>query len=254
MWTWITPTIARAGVTYVDRVTHQTYQVRAKSVILCAQALESDAHSAQLLDARSIHRDLANSSGAAGPLPDGSCGGRGRCGRTAGIRSDAQRLRAPHRANGIYVIRFRNVLNGPIALAFIRGYGFQGGARRGVQFQRAEGFGADYKQAVKARQLRRLPGSLRRIAGALGQLTARSIPTCATPGASRRCASPMTHGENEKAMMEDAPRSLPPRCWRLRARKISRINSRIAMPGMAIHETGHRAHGDRSEEIRAELV
>jgi choline dehydrogenase-like flavoprotein len=29
-----------AGVTYVDRITHQTKEVKAKTVILCAQALE----------------------------------------------------------------------------------------------------------------------------------------------------------------------------------------------------------------------
>ena len=34
----------------------------------------------------------------------------------------------PHRANGIYVVRFRNLLNGLRHSRFIRGYGYQGGA------------------------------------------------------------------------------------------------------------------------------
>ena len=54
-----------------------------------------------------------------------------------------------HRANGIYVIRFRNTMDGPRHARFIRGYGYQGGA--GPQFDfNAEGFGGGYKQAVVA--------------------------------------------------------------------------------------------------------
>jgi choline dehydrogenase-like flavoprotein len=51
------------------------------------------------------------------------------------------------RPNGIYVIRFRNTVNGPRSKNFVRGYGFQGGHQVGLNF-RASGFGAEWKKAL----------------------------------------------------------------------------------------------------------
>ena len=54
-----------AGVTYVDRISHKTYQVRGRAIILCAQALES---TRILLNSKNQQypAGLANSSGALG--------------------------------------------------------------------------------------------------------------------------------------------------------------------------------------------
>jgi choline dehydrogenase-like flavoprotein len=47
----------------------------------------------------------------------------------------------------------------------------------------------------------------------------------------------MTHGDNEKAMMEDAASSAAEMLEAAGARNI-KVNSDLAEPGMAIHETG----------------
>src|ERR1051326_6558547 len=47
----------------------------------------------------------------------------------------------------------------------------------------------------------------------------------------------MTHGDNEKAMMEDAASSAAEMLEAAGARNI-RVEARLAMPGMAIHEVG----------------
>src|SRR5579863_7443977 len=119
-----------AGVTYVDRISHQTKEVKAKTVILCAQALES---TRILLNSttREGSTGLGNSSGLLGRgLMDHSTGG-GATGELPGFE-ERPSMNGPHRSNGIYVIRFRNLLSGPQHKRFIRGYGYQGGA--GPQF------------------------------------------------------------------------------------------------------------------------
>ena len=54
------------------------------------------------------------------------------------------------RANGIYVMRFRNVDKASKQKDFIRGYGYQGGARRGnwSSLVREAGFGAGFKEKL----------------------------------------------------------------------------------------------------------
>ena len=48
----------------------------------------------------------------------------------------------------LYVIRFRNTLNGPQQKDFIRGYGFQGGGGTRMNWE-APGFGEAYKAAIR---------------------------------------------------------------------------------------------------------
>ena len=136
------------GVTYIDRLTHKTYQARARTVILCAQALES---TRILLNSatREYPNGLANSSGALGHYLMDHAAGAGAAGEMPGLDPTPPSLSAPHRANGIYVVRFRNIADGPRHPRFIRGYGYQGGAGPAFHFD-AGGFGADYKKAVQA--------------------------------------------------------------------------------------------------------
>src|SRR5579872_6681822 len=125
------------GVTYIDRITHKTYQVRGRTVILCAQALES---TRILLNSktREYSTGLANSSGALGHyLMDHAVGG-GAAGEMPEFLTTTTSSE-PQRANGIYLIRFRNLLNGTRHPRFIRGYGYQGGAGMGFNFN-AQGF------------------------------------------------------------------------------------------------------------------
>ncbi len=221
------------GVTYIDRVSHRPYQIRAKTVILCAQALES---TRILLNSstRVYSNGLGNSSGALGHYLMDHAVGAGARGELPGFAANPS-MSGPHRANGIYVIRFRNVLNGPRHPRFIRGYGYQGGANAEFAFD-AEGFGADYKAAVKK-------GGYGINLGAFGECLARwdnhvSIdPQLKDAWGIPALHISMSQGDNEKAMMEDAAASAAEMLEAAGARNI-RVNSQLAMPGMAIHEVG----------------
>jgi choline dehydrogenase-like flavoprotein len=161
--------------------------------------------------------------------------GAGASAELPGYENDRPSASGPHRANGIYVIRFRNVSKADRHPRFIRGYGFQGGAGPEFDFN-AEGFGAGYKQAVKK-------GTYGISLGAFGESLARDenfveidrnlkdawgIPVLHIS---------MTHGDNEKALHEDAAVTGAEMLEAAGARNIS-VRSNLAEPGMAIHELG----------------
>ena len=133
------------------------------------------------------------------------------------------------------MVRFRNVLGGPRHPRFIRGYGYQGGASAEFNFG-AEGFGTQYKKAV-------LQGAYRVDLGAFGESLARWDNYCEIDPELRDAWGipalriQMTHGDNEKAMMEDAASAAAEMLETAGARNI-KVNSGLAMPGMAIHEVG----------------
>jgi choline dehydrogenase-like flavoprotein len=131
------------GVTYVDRITRETREVRAKTVVLCAQALES---TRILLN--SEKDGLGNSSGTLGQyLMDHMWVAGGASGEFPDMPGKPS-LNTAHRPGGPYVIRFRNTAKGPRTKEFVRGYGFQGGSELNYSMG-APGFGAAYKEAVK---------------------------------------------------------------------------------------------------------
>ncbi|MFQ5738653.1 MAG: GMC family oxidoreductase [Acidobacteriota bacterium] len=221
------------GVSYVNRLTHQTYDVSARAVILCAQALES---TRILLNSASREwpEGAGNSSGLLGHYLMDHAVGAGASGELADF-SSRKTASEPNRPNGIYVVRFRNLMRGKQHPRFIRGYGFQGGSAPQFHFD-AEGFGASYKKAVKA-------GIYGIHLGAFGESLARhdnfveidselkdawGIPALRIQ---------MTHGPNERALMEDAAASAAEMLEAAGARNIE-VNSQLAMPGMAIHEVG----------------
>ena len=221
------------GVTYVDRLTHKTDQVRGRTVIVCAQALES---TRILLNSstREYPAGLANSSNALGHYLMDHAVGAGAAGEMPDFIT-SHSASEPHRANGIYVIRFRNLANGPRHPRFIRGYGYQGGAGMGFHFG-AEGFGASFKNAVRR-------GVYTAELGAFGESLARWDNHCdIDPNLKDAWGIPalritMTHGPNEAAMMEDAAVAAAEMLEAAGAKNI-KINTGLQMPGMAIHELG----------------
>ena len=227
------------GVTYVDRLTRQVKEVRGKSVILCAQALES----ARILlnsSTREYPNGLANSSGALGHyLMDHVVGG-GASGRLPNF-NPLPNANEPARPNGIYVPRFRNTPSSKKQSKFIRGYGYQGGAGPGFNFS-AEGYGASLKKAVKE-------GYYEAGFGAFGESLARwdnyieidkdlkdawGIPALHIN---------MSHGDNEAALMQDAGASAAEMLEAAGAKDI-RVQANVEMPGMAIHELGTARMGN----------
>lgn len=227
------------GVTYVDRLTRQVKEVRAKAVILCAQAMES---TRILLNSstREYPNGLANSSGALGHyLMDHVVGG-GASGKL--LNFDARpNANEPARPNGIYVPRFRNTPRTGKSSGFIRGYGYQGGAGAEFNFN-AEGYGTTLKNAVK-------DGFYSASLGAFGESLARwenhveidrdlkdawGIPALRIS---------MAHGDNEHALMEDAGAAAAEMLEAAGAKDI-RVQTNVEMPGMAIHELGTARMGN----------
>ena len=105
------------GVTYVDRVTRETREIRAKTVVLCAQALES---TRILLN--SAKDGLGNSSGVLGEyLMDHMWVAGGAAGEFPDMPGKPS-LNTARRPTGPYVIRFRNTVKGERHKDFVRGY------------------------------------------------------------------------------------------------------------------------------------
>jgi choline dehydrogenase-like flavoprotein len=226
------------GVTYVDRLTRQVKEVRGKAVILCAQALES---TRILLNSptREHPNGLANSSGALGRYLMDHVVGAGASGHLADFKT-LPNANEPQRPNGIYIPRFRNTPSSKKS-KFLRGYGYQGGAGAEFNFS-AEGYGASLKKSVKE-------GVYGISLGAFGESLARwdnyieidsnlkdawGIPALRIS---------MAHGDNEAALMDDAGAAAAEMLDAAGAKEI-RMQARVEMPGMAIHELGTARMGN----------
>ncbi len=133
------------GILYVDRQTRQHKEVYAPVVILAASAMES---TRILLNSatREYPKGLANSSGVLGHYYTDSVKGGGAEGTVPNPTAKLS-INGPHRPDGIYIIRFRNLPGQPKMKSFLRGYGFQGGSGTGFN-AKAPGFGEAYKKAA----------------------------------------------------------------------------------------------------------
>jgi choline dehydrogenase-like flavoprotein len=223
---------ARA-VNFVTRATKESKQVRGKAIVVCAQAMES---TRILLNSstRDYPKGLANSSGLLGHyLMDHVVGGG-----ASGVFEDlhmAPSANAPHRANGIYLVRFRNTPAEGKHPHFIRGYGFQGRSMPEFSMD-APGLGADYKKAVKV-------GRYEVSLGAFGESLASFDNFCEIdPNLKDAWGIPalrisMAHGKNEAALMRDAGATAAEMLEAAGAKNI-RVRTGVEMPGMAIHEVG----------------
>ena len=131
------------GVMYIDRVTREVKEVKARAVLLCAQALES---TRILLN--SAEGGLANSSGVLGHyLMDHIWVAGGAGGEFPDVPAPAPSLGGPRRPTGIYGIRMKNTINGPRHKDYIRGFGFQGGGSTSFNMN-APGYGQAFKKGV----------------------------------------------------------------------------------------------------------
>ena len=227
------------GVTFVHRTTKETKQVRAKIVVLCAQALES---TRILLNSstREYSNGLANSSGLLGHYLMDHCVGGGASGIFEDMRTPPS-ANPPHRPNGIYVVRFRNTPATGKHSHFLRGYGFQGGASPEFNMD-AAGLGADYKKAVKL-------GTYEVSMGGFGESLANFDNFCEIdPNLKDAWGIPalrisMAHGTNEAALMRDAGITAAEMLEVAGAKNI-KLTTGVEMPGMAIHEVGTARMGN----------
>ena len=224
------------GLLYIDRVTREAKEIRGKTVVLCAQALES---ARILLNSKNERNPagLGNSSGVLGHYLMDHLWVAGGAGAEFPGMEIKPSLDGPNRPNGIYVIRFRNTKNGPKSKDFLRGYGFQGGQGTGFSFD-APGFGADYKRAVKN------PASSLRLVGfgeclpyfenyveidPSGQADAYGIPILKVT---------MGWGENERKMIPDMAVSAAEMMEAAGGKNIEPFAALDRVPGFGIHELG----------------
>ena len=227
------------GVTYVDRHSRKSFEISARVVVLAAQALEST----RILfnsKTREHPTGVGNSSGRLGRYLMDHAIGRSAAGRLEGF-SAKQTASDPQRPNGIYVIRFRNLDKDSRHPHFIRGYGFQGSTGPNFAFG-SEGFGASYKEAVKA-------GEYTIALTGFGESLPRMDNYCEIdPDLRDAWGIPalrihMSHGSNEKALMEDAAVTAAEMLEEVGAKGIN-VNSAAATPGMAVHEIGTARMGN----------
>jgi choline dehydrogenase-like flavoprotein len=225
------------GVLYIDRVTRQPREVKARAVVLAAQALES----ARIMLNSAGEQDpagLGNSSGVLGHyLMDhlwvpGGAGGE----FPEMAQYDKPSTSGPHRPNGIYVVRFRNPKKGPQDKRFLRGYGFQGGGNASFNW-RAPGFGAAFKQAVLD------PVVSFRLVG-FGEclpyyenFVEIDQSTCDAYGIPVLKIH-MTWGDNEKKMIPDMTETAAEMMEAAGARNIKPFMFLDRVPGYGIHEMG----------------
>ena len=220
------------GVMYIDRVTREVKEVRARAVILCAQALES----ARILF-NSADGGLANSSGALGHyLMDHTWVAGGASGEFPDTPAPKPSLAAPRRPNGIYGIRMRNTINGPRQKNFIRGYGFQGGGSTSFRMN-APGYGQAFKKGVLD------PLTSVNLVG-FGEVLPRFDNFVEIdPKVVDKFGIPvlritMTWGENEKAMIPDMAITATQMMEAAGAKNIQPFSVLDRIPGFGIHEMG----------------
>jgi len=225
------------GILYIDRVTREPKELRARAVVLCAQALEST----RILF-NSANKDheagLANLSGALGHYLMDHHSSAGAFGILPTLTTPV-RIGPPDRPNGIYVIRFRNTKTSEQQKDFIRGYGFQGGGGGGYPNFRAPGFGAAWKKAI----LTASPSSIQ--LGGFGETLARfeNHAKIDPEGKVDAWGIPvlhvsMTFGDNERAMMKDIAVTAAEMIEAAGGTMVQQNVDTNAVPGWGIHEVG----------------
>ncbi len=137
------------GVSFLDSETRQSYQAKAKTVLLAASTLESAR--LMLLSKSSLYPNgIANSSGHVGHNFCEHIMGPSVAGLMKELIGKPRTL-DDGRPGGFYIPRFRNITSKQ--KDFIRGYGFEGGGGTGMIPGTAytiPGFGEEYKKNVRA--------------------------------------------------------------------------------------------------------
>jgi choline dehydrogenase-like flavoprotein len=220
------------GVMYIDRVTREVREVRARAVLLCAQALES----ARIL-LNSAEGGLANSSGVLGHyLMDHTWVAGGARGEFPDAPAPRPSLAAPRRPNGLYTIRMKNTMNGPRETNYLRGFGFQGGGSTSFRMN-APGYGEAFKKGVLD------PLTSINLVG-FGEVLARFDNFVEIdPKVVDKFGIPvlkitMTWGENEKAMIPDMAVTATQMLEASGAKNIEPFTVLDRIPGYGIHEMG----------------
>ncbi|MBI1788040.1 MAG: GMC family oxidoreductase [Acidobacteria bacterium] len=221
-----------AAVAYIDRLTREPREARAKVIVLCASTMEST----RLL----LNSGICNSSGVLGRYLMDHIYMGGAVGEMPQLESKPW-AGPPRRPNGIYVPRFRNVSE-KTTNGFIRGYGYQGGSSPNFNFN-APGFGAKYKDAV------RNTGHWSLSLGLWGECLARKenfveidrdrVDAWGIPILKVHA----DWSDNEKKLWEDGRQQAAQMIEAAGAKNV-RVTGQYSIPGFCIHEIGTARMGN----------
>ncbi len=115
------------GVKVIDRITKETFEFKAKVIFLCASAIASTSILMQSKSDR-FPNGMGNDSDQLGRNIMDHHLGVGASGKMDGFEDKYYKGRKP---GGIYLPRFRNLGGDTNRKDYVRGFGYQGGARRG---------------------------------------------------------------------------------------------------------------------------
>ena len=222
-----------SGVRYINTKTNEVTEVTAKVVFMCASTIST---LQVLLNSRSeTHPNgIGNSSGVLGHYVMDHIKGAGASGYIEGFDEHYYTGRRP---TGVYIPRFTN-LNGQDR-DFLRGYGYQGSARREgwKGANKKGGIGADFKEANKQ------PGRWRFSIGTRGEVLpyfdnhVRLSETKTDQWGLPILQASVKWRENERKMYEDVKKSAIEMLEAAGAVEVSGY-IRPAAPGNANHEMG----------------
>jgi choline dehydrogenase-like flavoprotein len=230
------------GIAFIDTVTGQDYEVKAKVVVLAASTLESAR--IMLLSKSSTHPNgIGNSSGHVGHNFCEHVMGPG----VNGIykkKIGAARTLDDGRPGGFYLPRFRNLKDRHAK--FIRGYGFEGGSGMTMFPDDATsmtGFGKAYKKKVREHA-----GAFISM-GAFGEVLSRyENHVELDPQMKDRWGVPVLRfnykfSDNEKKMCEDMAETAQ-EMFEAAGIEIVSVNRQILTEGWSIHEMGTARMGN----------
>jgi choline dehydrogenase-like flavoprotein len=226
------------GVAFLDRRTHEAFEVYAKVVVLCASTIESTRLMLNTTTRQYPNGIGNNSSGSLGHYLMDHTYAISVNGSVPGKMIDGYDY-SDGRNNGIYIPKFRNVFDKHPK--FLRGYGIQGQAQQGMlppHLKRIPGLGAELKK-----QIRDTPVEAGFWMGAFGETLPRfENKVTINKGVRDAWGIPVAHidcayGENEKEMVKDQIETLQEMAtaagW-----KIEWVNKELPAPGLCIHEVG----------------
>jgi choline dehydrogenase-like flavoprotein len=225
-----------SGVSFIDAENGQTYEAKAKVVIVAASTLES-ARLLLLSKSEKYPNGIGNSSGHVGHNFCEHVMGPG----VSGLVKDQigkPRTLDDGRPGSFYIPRFRNLADKQGD--FIRGYGFEGGSGTqmtpGNAFE-TPGFGAGYKKAV-----REYAGAFIEM-GAFGEVLARyENHVDLDPEVKDRWGVPSLRfhykfGDNEKKMAKDMAATAQ-EMFEAAGIEVIGVNREVLTEGWSIHELG----------------
>jgi choline dehydrogenase-like flavoprotein len=221
------------GVTYIDRLTKQEYEGRAKAVVIAASSLES---TRILLN--SAKNGIGNSSGVLGHYVMDQVAGASVSGIFPQLRGAAPR-NDDGKSSGAFIANFRNIKDKHSK--FIRGYcmSMSGGQSESPSYALSKaGYGAALKQSIREDY-----PAMARIYMSAGDMLPRFDnfveidPTVKDAWGVPVLRITCTHSDNERAIWQDGTEMMQ-EIFTKAGGEILSVGKSISTPGGLIHEVG----------------